>query len=103
MSGFYNNNIFRWVADLPKTFRDSGLIDVLEHRKGTDLAHLLLHNDVILLALEEMSYRALDPLGDGKGQALRESLIRADSECRKGVAINQDRVTVIGRKPLQNS
>lgn len=90
----------KWVADLPRTFREGGLIDVFEHRKGTDLTHLLLHNDVILLALEEMSYRALDRLGDGKGQALRESLIKADLECRKGVAINQDRVTVIGRRPL---
>jgi len=63
----------------------------------------MLHNDVILLTLEEMSYRALDPLGDGSGQALRGSLIKADSECRKGVAINQDRVTVVGRRPLQGS
>lgn len=67
----------------------------------TDLPYVLLHNDVVLMALEEMSYGALDPLGDGKGQALRESLVKADLECRKGVAINQDRVTVIGRKPLE--
>ena len=93
-------NIFRWVADLPKTFHEGGLIDVFEHRKETELTHLLLHNDIILLALEEMSYRALDRLGDGRGQALRESLIKADVECRKGVAINQDRQTVIGRRPL---
>ncbi|KAL9118055.1 MAG: hypothetical protein Q9187_005404 [Circinaria calcarea] len=87
-----------WVADLSKTFRESGLIDVIEHRKETELSHILLHNDVILLALDEMSYRALDRLGEGRGQALRESLGKADAECRRGVAINQDRVTVIARK-----
>lgn len=94
----HKDNISRWVADLQKVFRKAGLVDVVEHRKETDLTHVLLHNDVILLALEEMSYRAMDPLGDGKGRALRESLIKADLECRKGVAINQDRVIVIGRR-----
>ena len=89
----------RWVASLPKIFSDSGLLNVLEHRKDTDITHLLLHNDIILLTLEEMSYR----LGNDKGQALREDLIKANSECRKGVAINQDRVTVVGRRPLPAS
>ena len=72
-------NISRWVANLAETFRESGIIDVFEHRKETDLPHSLLHKDVILSALEEMSYRALGLLGDAGGQALRESLVKADS------------------------
>lgn len=79
--------------------RKNGLADIGESRKITGLPHLLLHNDVILLALGKMSYGALDRLGDGQRQALRERLVKADSECRKGIAINQDRVTVVGRRP----
>ena len=74
------------------------MIDVLESRKGTALAHLLLENDVFLLVLDEMSCRALDVMGNDQGQALREGLAEADSECRKGVAIDQDQVTVTGRR-----
>lgn len=92
--------LFSWVAGLSKVFQDCGLVDVFEHRQGMDLSLMSLHNDVILLALEEMSYRALDRVGGGQGQSLRERLREADKECRKGVAINQDRVTVIGTKPI---
>ena len=90
----------RWVANLSRTFRESGLIDVVEHRKETEEPYLLLHNDVVLLALEEMSYSAFDRQGDQRGQSLRESLRKADAECRKGVAVNQDRVIVVARKTV---
>lgn len=96
----FDGSILTILPELPiqKTFCNTELIAILESRKGIVLVYLLLHNDVVLLALDEMSCRALDLVVNDQGQALRERLAEANSECRKGVAIDHDRVTVIGRR-----
>lgn len=96
----FDGSILTLLPGLPiqKTFCNADLIDILESRKGTVLAHLLLHNDVVLLVLDEMSCHALDLMGNGQEQSFRERFAEVDSECRKGVTIDQDRVTVLGKR-----
>ena len=54
--------------------------------------------DTALAACEEISYNALDKLGDGQGMIARKMIQKVFMD-RPKAAFNVGRLTVIGRKP----
>lgn len=80
-------------------FEANGLVDILEDRRPFPKELLQTQLDTALMACEEVSYGAMDSLGDGRGDKARQ-LIAKCFRNRSNTAYNVDRLTVLGRKPL---
>lgn len=89
-----------WPARLPQIFEAFGLVDIAEDHRPFPKELLQFQLDTALMASEEVSYGAMDPLGGGVGDKARE-LIAKCFRNRSNTTYNVDRLTVIGRKPLR--
>ncbi|KAI4195383.1 MAG: hypothetical protein LQ346_003459 [Caloplaca aetnensis] len=89
-----------WPARLPQIFEANGLVNISEDRRPFPKELLQTQLDAALMACEEVSYGAMDHLGGGRGEKARE-LIAKCFRNRSHTAYNVDRLTVIGRKPLE--
>ncbi|KAL8950534.1 MAG: hypothetical protein Q9222_003444, partial [Ikaeria aurantiellina] len=87
-----------WPARLHEMFKANGLIDIAEDRRPFPKELLQAQLDTALMASEEVSFGAIDPLGDGRGAKARELTANCFHH-RSNTAYNIDRLTVIGRKP----
>jgi len=91
------NKGFSWPSRLPQTFENLGLSDIVVDRHPFPKDTLPYYLDTALMACEEISYNALDPLGGGQGEVARD-LIKRVSKDRQNTAFNLDRLTVVGQK-----
>lgn len=78
-------------------FEANGLVDIVEDRRPFPSELLQMQLDTALMACEEVSYEAMDPLGGGRGDRTRE-LIAKCFRNRSTTAYNVDRLTIVGRK-----
>ena len=96
---FFRNS---WPARLPQIFEANGLVDIEEDRRPLPNELLQAQLDTALMACEEVSYQAMDPLGGGRGDRTRELVAKCFGN-RSTTAFNVDRLTVIGRKQLSQT
>ena len=61
-----------WPLRLPQIFEANGLIEVEADHRPFPNELLLYQLDTALMACEEVSYNAIDPLGEGKGEMTRD-------------------------------
>ncbi|CAF9936828.1 hypothetical protein IMSHALPRED_010916 [Imshaugia aleurites] len=87
-----------WPSDLPQTYKEIGLTNIEVDRRPFSRELLPFYLDACLAACEEISYKALDPLGGGKGERAR-SLVKKCLENRQKSHLQLNRLTVLGRKP----
>jgi hypothetical protein len=87
-----------WPSKLPELFVAIGLVDVKVDNREFPPELLAFLLDTALMASEEMSYKALDPLGGGLGEKCRE-LISAVFQKRQKMAYNVGRLTVVAQVP----
>ncbi len=94
--GWYQHS---WPARLAQTYEANGLVDIFADHRPFAKELLLPQLDTALVACEEISYNAMDPLGGGRGDRTRDLVGRCFRD-RQNAAFNVHRLTVIGRKPL---
>ena len=81
-----------WIRDLPAVFSEMGLEGVKNHVVKADARDQYLMVETNFLAYESF-------FGKG-GEALQKLCAESIKEQKAGVALAVDRVSVIGRKPL---
>lgn len=87
-----------WPIRLPQFFQENGLTNIATDNRPFPLELLTFQLDTALMASEEVSYKALDPMGNGSGDQCR-ALISAVFQNRQNLAYNVGRLTVVGQKP----
>ena len=80
-----------WVKDLPDLFEKVGLENVKNHEVGASKK-----DSFSMFECNQLAYEMLL----GNDEELRKLFSEAATEARKGVMIEVDRVSVIGRKAL---
>ena len=93
---------YSWPARLPQIFSDHGLVNIVTDCRMFEKDAMCYQLDTALAACEEISYNALDPLGDGKGSLAREMIQKVFRE-RQKTAFNVGRLTAVGRKPPRST
>ncbi|KAH8901368.1 S-adenosyl-L-methionine-dependent methyltransferase [Thozetella sp. PMI_491] len=88
-----------WPIRLPELFEENGLINTAKESRIFPPELLLFQMDTELMASEEASYKAMDPVGNGSGDRCR-FLISAAFRDRHRLAHNIGRLTVVGQRPL---
>ncbi|OTA58319.1 hypothetical protein K449DRAFT_436681 [Hypoxylon sp. EC38] len=88
-----------WPIRLPKFFEQYGLTNIETDNRPFPLELLLFQLDTALMACEEVSYKALDRMGNGSGSRCRE-LISKVHQNRQKLAYNIGRLTVVGQRPF---
>ncbi|KAI0892638.1 S-adenosyl-L-methionine-dependent methyltransferase [Annulohypoxylon nitens] len=89
-----------WPIRLPDSFKKYGLTNVTTNNRPFPLELLLFQLDTALMACEEVSYKALDPMRNGSGDRCR-ALISGVHQNRQKLAYNVGRLTVVGQRPLK--
>lgn len=89
-----------WPIRLPTIFADNGLVNVAENSRPFPLELLPFQLDTALMASEEVSYKAMDPMGNGTGHRCRELISKCFRD-RQKLAYNINRLTVIAQRPLE--
>ncbi|KAF2681997.1 S-adenosyl-L-methionine-dependent methyltransferase [Lentithecium fluviatile CBS 122367] len=87
-----------WPIRLPEIFARNGLVNVEVDNRTFPKELLPFQLDTALMASEEVSYKALDTLGNGLGDKCRALISRVFEE-RQKVAYNVGRLTVIAQRP----
>lgn len=88
-----------WPIRLPTFFAENGLVNIAVDNRPFPPELLPFQLDTALMASEEVSYKALDPMGNGLGERCRD-LISKVFEHRQQLAYNVGRLTVVGQRPL---
>ena len=89
-----------WIGNLASIFSENDLLDTALHRVALNQAYAKYDSDKTFTSMEEISYKVLDPLGNGEGHHLRQLIGRAFEEYQTGVAIPVEMVVAIGRKAV---
>ncbi|KAI0014478.1 S-adenosyl-L-methionine-dependent methyltransferase [Xylariaceae sp. FL0662B] len=89
-----------WPIRLPEFFEKNGLVNIATDNRPFPLELLAFQLDTALMASEEVSYKALDPMGNGLGDRCRTLISRVFRD-RQKLAYSVGRLTVIGQRPLQ--
>ncbi|KAI1386117.1 S-adenosyl-L-methionine-dependent methyltransferase [Hypoxylon trugodes] len=89
-----------WPIKLPKFFEEYGLTNVAKDNRPFPLDLLVFQLDTALMASEEVSYKALDPMRNGSGDTCRGVISKVFRD-RQKLAYNVGRLTVIGQRPFQ--
>ena len=87
-----------WPSDLPQIYEEHYLTEVEVDRRPFSRELLPFYLDACVAACEDISYKALDPLGGGKGEYAR-SLVKKCLTNRQKSLLQLNRLTVLGRKP----
>ena len=87
-----------WTAQLPQTFSDFGMKNIIvdRHPFSKEITTFLL--DTFMVAGQEISVNVLDSIGGGRGDVARK-LIEEVGRNRRSISLTLDRLTVIGQKP----
>ncbi|OTA99274.1 hypothetical protein M426DRAFT_16569 [Hypoxylon sp. CI-4A] len=88
-----------WPIRLPKFFEEYGLVNIAVDNRPFPLELLLFQLDTALMASEEVSYKALDPMRNGSGDQCRALISKVFRE-RQKLAYNIGRLTVVAQRPL---
>ncbi|KAK3374773.1 S-adenosyl-L-methionine-dependent methyltransferase [Podospora didyma] len=88
-----------WPIRLPEFFKANGLVNIEMDNRPFPPELLPFQLDTALMASEEVSYKALDPMGNGAGDRCR-GLIAAAFRDRQKLAYNVGRLTVVAQRPL---
>lgn len=88
-----------WPVRLPITFDNNGLVNIAVDNRPFPLELLPFQLDTALMASEEISYKALDPIRNGSGERCR-ALVSSVFRHRQKLAYNVGRLTVVGQRPL---
>jgi len=98
--------IFTWIPELPNLLKAAGIKDAKSKSLPIPKSLLKPWTDQMLMALEELSYSAVDKAGlngvagYGSGNEMRALLKRCYAESREiGAFMNNDHMVVWGRKP----
>jgi hypothetical protein len=85
---------------LPQYFEQAGLVSITTDDRPFPLELLPYQLDTALMACEEISFKALDPINNQLGDQCRD-LISKVFRNRQKLAYNVGRLTVIGQRPIQ--
>ncbi|KAI1377900.1 S-adenosyl-L-methionine-dependent methyltransferase [Hypoxylon crocopeplum] len=89
-----------WPIRLPKSFENYGLTNIVTDNRRFPLELLPFQLDTALMASEEVSHKALDPIRNGSGDHCR-ALISKVFRDRQKLAYNVGRLTVVGQRPYK--
>ncbi|KAI1076814.1 S-adenosyl-L-methionine-dependent methyltransferase [Whalleya microplaca] len=89
-----------WPIRLPEFFEKNGLVNIATDNLLFPLELLAFQLDTALMASEEVSYKALDPMRNGSGDHCRALISRVFRD-RQKLAYSVGRLTVIGQRPLK--
>lgn len=88
-----------WPIRLPTMFAENGLENIAVDNRPFPPELLPFQLDTALMASEEVSYQALDPIDNGSGERCR-NLISDVFQHRQQLAYNVGRLTVVGQRPV---
>lgn len=94
-----SDSFYSWPIRLPHYFEKNGLANITTDDRPFPLELLPYQLDTALMASEEISVKALDPLCNGSGERCR-ALISKVFRDRQKLAYTVGRLTVIGQRPL---
>lgn len=94
-----DSNAFRWVSELASHYRCQGLEVLADEHKYRDKYHLAYYCDPAFMAWEEIK-QGMKPSDGAQYSDLIGKGKQEMAMAKRGIAINMEIRTVVGRKPL---